>query len=80
MLDGGADTDIAIYLVSTRVKVDLRNGNAINVTDVTDPNAFSVGGGTDGLVGIENVKGSHGPDEIDGNNYDNLLDGFGRRR
>ena len=76
MLDGGTGTDIAIYLASTRVKVDLRNGNAINVTDVTDPNAFSVGGGIDGLVGVENVKGSHGPDQIDGNNYANLLKGL----
>ena len=58
------------------MKVDLDAGTATNVTMTTDPNAFTVGGGTDTLTGIENVKGSHGPDEIDGDENANLLKGL----
>ena len=79
-LNGGEEEevmgDIAVYKYSTRVKVDLDAGTAINVTMDTDPNAFIVGGGTDTLIDIENVKGSHGPDQIDGDENANLLKGL----
>ena len=77
-LSGGDGEDIAIYLGSTRVRVNLGTdpATARNVTTPEDPNSFEIPGGTDILYGIENVKGSHGPDQITGDSGPNLLQGL----
>ena len=76
-LNGGAGKDIAIYKDSTRVKVSLKDGTATNITMPTDAdNSFTLGGGVDELIGIEDVKGSHGNDIIDGDGNANLLKGL----
>ena len=75
--EDGSDQDIVIYKDSIRVKVSLKDGTATNITMPTDAdNSFTLGGGVDKLIGIENVKGSHGNDIIDGDDNANLLKGL----
>ena len=85
-LDGGAGTDIAIYLVENnviqQVKVALSgdaDGTAIVVpTGQTsmDPFGDATTRGMDILRSIENIKGTHGDDIIDGDGNANLLKGL----
>ena len=73
MLDGGDGVDIAIYKDSDRVSVNLKTGVAVHIpADVTFVNR----GGEDSLANIENVKGSHGNDVINGDDGPNLLKGL----
>ncbi len=82
-LDGGDDMDIAIYLAAMNVNVDLHRGQA-NVRHASagagNPLDFDVqtdsGIGMDRLIGIENVKGTHGDDTINGDVNPNLLKGL----
>ena len=72
-LDGGEGVDIAVYLQSAKVSVDLSKGTAVHIPlDVT----FANRGGEDSLTGIENVKGSHGNDVINGDKDPNTLKGL----
>ena len=84
-LDGGDDEDIVVYLGSRRVGVSLvQNTAKVEHDPFTrgDPldfnNTVDVDGGigTDTLMNIENVKGSHGNDLIDGNDENNVLMGL----
>ncbi len=84
-LDGGAgDEDIVIYLGAMQVTVDLRTGKArVQHETATDggnylslEDSVDSGTGDDTLANIENVKGTHGPDRIDGNKKANLLKGL----
>ena len=83
-LDGGGGTDIAVYLDShiKQVKVTLRgdaDGTAIVVPtgqSSTDPFGDAATRGMDILRSIENVKGTHGDDIIDGDGNANLLKGL----
>ena len=84
-LDGGeGDGDIAIYKDAMQVTVDLRSGKArvqheppatgsgyISLEDSADS-----GTGNDTLTNIENVKGTHRNDIIDGDDNANLLKGL----
>ena len=78
VLDGGDGDDIVVYLDAGQVKVNLGDGTAIVVPKDGGP-ADPFGGGsrgTDSLTSIENVKGSHGDDTIDGDDNANLLEGL----
>jgi Ca2+-binding RTX toxin-like protein len=84
-LDGGeGDEDIAIYLGAMQATVDLRSGKARvqHETPATGSGYISLedsadsGTGNDTLTNIENVKGTHGNDIIDGNEVANLLKGL----
>ncbi len=82
-LDGGADTDIAVYKDAVQVSVDLDDGSALVRHEATQTGgdgflrpAGDSGTGTDVLIDIENVKGSHGRDLIDGDEKANLLKGL----
>ena len=73
MLDGGDGEDIAVYLDSARVNANLATSSATHIpAEVT----FENRGGEDRLTSIENVKGSHGNDVINGDNDPNLLKGL----
>ena len=72
-IDGGDGTDIAAYLRSARVRVDLSKGTAQHFPMTQ---TFDNRGGDDTLANIENVKGSHGPDIIIGDDGPNLLKGL----
>ena len=72
-IDGGDGTDIAAYLRSARVRVDLSKGTAQHFPMTQ---TFDNRGGDDTLANIENVKGSHGPDVIIGDDGPNLLKGL----
>lgn len=80
-LDGGDGTDIAIFMGAMRVDVDLVEGDAI-VQHSSPTGGGSLrdsgesGTGTDTLVSIENVKGTHGNDVINGDDNNNLLKGL----
>ena len=81
-LDGGdGDGDIAIYLGSLRVVVSLSHGGA-RVQHATSEDIDPLigdgddGTGTDTLTNIENVKGTHGNDIINGDGNANLLKGL----
>ena len=80
-LYGGDGEDIAIYLGAMRAVINLNDGKARvqhAIAENTDP---LLGGGDSGigedmlLANIENVKGTHGADIIDGNNENNVLKG-----
>ena len=73
-LDGGAGTDIVIYKYATRVRINLMTSQVTHVTDAVDP--FGGGTATDTVTNVENVKGSHGNDIINGDNNANLLKGL----
>ena len=74
MIDGGdGDADIASYLGSASARVNLDMGTADHFPMVP---TFDNRGGTDSLVGIENVEGSHGDDTIIGDDGPNLLRGL----
>ena len=84
-LDGGeGDGDIAIYRDAMQVTVDLRSDKARvqHETPVTGSGYISLedsadsGTGNDTLTNIENVKGTHTNDRIDGNENANLLKGL----
>ena len=84
-LDGGeGDGDIAIYLGAMQATVDLRSGKARvqHETPATGSGYISLedsadsGTGNDTLTNIEDVKGTHGDDTIDGNEKANLLKGL----
>ena len=84
-LDGGeGDGDIAIYLGAMQATVDLRSGKARvqHETPATGSGYISLedsadsGTGNDTLTNIENVKGTHGDDIIDGDEKANLLKGL----
>ena len=84
-LDGGeGDGDIAIYLGALQATVDLRSGKARvqHETPATGSGYISLedsadsGTGNDTLTNIENVKGTHGDDTIDGDDNANLLKGL----
>ena len=83
-LDGGAgDDDIVIFLGALGVRVELDNdrarvqhaqakpGEPLSFEDDADS-----GEGTDTLMNIENVKGTHYSDRIDGDEKANLLKGL----
>ena len=82
-LDGGEGEDIAIYLGAMGVNVELNmnrarvqhappeSGNPLSFDDDADS-----GVGVDTLTGIENVKGTHGNDIINGDGNANLLKGL----
>ena len=81
-LDGGDGTDTAIFMGARRVDVDLdKESNAVvehkaptggvSLRDATDS-----GVGTDTLISIENVKGTHGDDVINGDGSANVLKGL----
>ena len=83
-LDGGDGDDIVVYLGAMQATVDLRSGKArvqhetpatgsgyISLEDTADS-----GTGNDTLTNIENVKGTHGDDTIDGDDNANLLKGL----
>ena len=72
-IDGGDGTDIAAYLRSARVRVDLSKGTAQHFPMTQ---TFDNRGGDDTLANIENVKGSHGNDVINGDDGPNLLKGL----
>ena len=73
-LDGGEGTDIAIYKYVSYVRVDLMEGTADHVSTMVD--RFGAGTSGDTLVSIEDVKGSHGDDIINGDDGPNLLKGL----
>jgi Ca2+-binding RTX toxin-like protein len=73
MLDGGDGKDIAVYLDSARVNANLGTGKAIHIPAKV---SFENRGGEDRLTGIEDLKGSHGADVINGDNDPNLLKGL----
>ena len=81
-LDGGeGDGDIAIYLGAMRAIVNLNDGTARVLHSTPEEVDPLVGGGDDGrgddtLTGIENVKGTHGDDTINGDGNANLLKGL----
>jgi len=84
-LDGGDDEDIVVYLGSRRVGVSLAQntakvehdpftrGDPLDFNNTVDEDGKI---GTDTLMNIENVKGSHGNDLIDGNDENNVLMGL----
>ena len=83
-LDGGdGDEDIAIFLGAQQVTAGLDHGAALvrHATAMTGdgylrPSSGDSGVGTDTLTNIENVKGTHGNDIINGNEKANLLKGL----
>ena len=78
-LDGGPDTDIAVYKNAMRAVVNLgKNIARVKHSEPEDPLAEMAdsGVGTDTLMNIENVKGTHGDDTIDGDGNANLLKGL----
>ena len=84
-LDGGeGDGDIAIYKDAMQATVDLRSGKARvqHETPATGSGYISLedsadsGTGNDTLTNIENVKGTHRNDIIDGDDNANLLKGL----
>ncbi len=82
-LDGGDDEDIAIYLGAMQVTVDLDANRALaqHATAATGDGYLSFdagdsGTGRDSLMNIENVKGTHGNDRLDGDGNANLLKGL----
>ena len=81
-LDGGeGDGDIAIYLGAMRAIINLNDGEAKVLHRTPEDVDPLVGGGDSGrgddtLTGIENVKGTHGDDTINGNEVANLLKGL----
>ena len=81
-LDGGeGDGDIAIYLGAMRAIINLNDGAARVLHRTPEDVDPLVGGGDSGrgddtLTGIENVKGTHGDDTINGNEVANLLKGL----
>ena len=83
-LDGGDGEDIAIYLEARQATVDLRSGKARvqHGTPATGSGYISLedsadsGTGNDTLTNIENVKGTHTNDRIDGDDNANLLKGL----
>ena len=82
-LDGGDGEDIAIFLGAVQINADLDSGDALvqHVAATTGdgylrPNTGDSGVGTDTLKNIENVKGTHGPDIINGDGNANLLKGL----
>ena len=82
-LDGGEDEDIVIYLGAMGANVELNmnrarvqhavpeSGNPLSFDDDADS-----GIGVDTLTNIENVKGTHGDDIINGDGNANLLKGL----
>lgn len=83
VLDGGDGVDIAIFLGAQQVTVGLAGGGALvrHAAAVTGdgylrPNTGDRGVGTDSLANIENVKGTHGNDILDGDDNANLLKGL----
>ena len=82
-LDGGDDEDIAIYLGAMQATVDLGAGRAVvqhALAEMGDGylsfDAGDSGTGHDSLTNIENVKGTHGNDRLDGDGNANLLKGL----
>ena len=81
-LDGGIGEDTAIFLGARQVTVDVSTEALVRHTPaVTDdgylrPDTEDVGIAKDSLVNIENVKGTHGNDIIDGDENANVLEGF----
>ena len=82
-LDGGEGVDIAIYLGAMQVTADLDSGRAVvqHAAPQTGTGYLSFqtadsGTGHDSLTNIENVKGTHGKDRLDGDENANLLKGL----
>jgi Ca2+-binding RTX toxin-like protein len=80
-LDGGDGEDIVIYVEAIRAVINLSDGTArVQQATAEEADALLGGGdsgiGDDTLVNIENVKGTHGNDIIDGNEVANLLKGL----
>ena len=86
MLDGGEGEDIAIFLGALQVTAGLDHGGAGGALVRHDvamagdgylrPNTGDSGIGTDTLMNIENVKGTHGNDILTGDENANLLKGL----
>lgn len=82
-LDGGEGEDFAIFLGAMQVTADLDAGRAVVLhaapeegTGYLSFQAADSGTGHDTLTNIENVKGTHGKDRIDGDDNANVLKGL----
>ena len=81
-LDGGDGEDIAIYLGAQQVTVSVNQGALVrHAPPVTGdgylrPDTGDSGVGTDTLANIENIKGTHGNDIINGDDNANVLKGL----
>ena len=82
-LDGGDGEDIAIFLGALQVSADLGAGGALvrhAAAEAGDgylrPGSGDGGTGQDSLANIENVKGTHGNDILNGDENANLLKGL----
>ena len=82
-LDGGEGEDFAIFLGAMQVTADLDAGRAVVLhaapeegTGYLSFQAADSGTGHDTLTNIENVKGTHGKDRIDGDDNANTLKGL----